>query len=102
MVCGRARGYAATATWRTRLCLLQYRNVRVCIFPQREEIFVSRECSDEGSFGIRALRGPRLQSVCRCHAQMRQRSRPAGPQDAAVVEYLLKLSRGSTALSGWL
>jgi hypothetical protein len=31
---------------------------------------------------------------------MRQRSRPAVPDDAAVVEDLLKLSGGSTALSG--
>jgi hypothetical protein len=34
------------------------------------------------------------------HAQMRQRSRPAVPHNGAVVENLLKLGRGRSALSG--
>jgi hypothetical protein len=41
-----------------------------------------------------------LQGVCTSHSQMRQRSRPAVPDDAAVVENLLKFGGGSGALSG--
>src|SRR4029077_11124388 len=79
---------------------LQDRDVGVGIFPQREKIFVSGECPNAGAIGTRTLRGFRLQSIPTSHAQMRQRSRPAVPHDAAVIENLLKLGGGSAALPG--
>src|SRR5271156_5617248 len=75
-------------------------NVGVRVFPEREEILVGGERPHAGGIGIRALRGFRLRSVRTSHAQMRQRSRPAVPDNAAVVENLLKLGSGSAALSG--
>src|ERR1700685_397669 len=83
-----------------RFGLLQDGNVGVGVFPEGEEIFVGCERSDAGSIGIRSLRGSRLQRIRTCHTQMRQGSRPAVPDDAAVVENLLKLGGSSTALSG--
>jgi hypothetical protein len=80
--------------------LLQDGDVGVGVFPEREEIFVGGEGSNAGRIGIRALRSSRLQSVCTGHAQMRQRSRPAVPDDPAVVENLLKLGGGRSAVSG--
>ena len=80
--------------------LLQDRDVGGGVFPEGEEVFVGRECPDAGSIGIRTLRGSRLQCIGTCHAQMRQRSRPAVPDDAAVIENLLKLCGSSVALSG--
>src|ERR1700722_1973307 len=79
---------------------LEDRDVGVGVFPEREKIFVGGERADAGGIGIRALRGLCLQSVRASHSQMRQRSRPAVPDDAAVVENLLKLNGGRTALSG--
>ena len=46
------------------------------------------------------VRSSRLQGVGTGHAQMRQGSRPAVPDDAAVVDDLLKLGGGFFALSG--
>src|SRR5271168_408221 len=83
-----------------RLGFFQDGDVGVGVFPEGEEIFVGGERPDAGGIGIRALRGSRLQSVGTGHSQMRQRSRPAVPDDAAVVENLLKLSGGFVALSG--
>ena len=82
-----------------RLGLLQDGNVGVGVFPKREEIFVGGKPPHASGIGIRTLRGLRLQSVRPSHSQMRQSSRPAIPDDPAVVENLLKLG-GSTALSG--
>src|ERR1019366_1626776 len=82
-----------------RLGLLQDGDVGVGVFPEGEEIFVGGERPDAGGVGIGSLRGSRLQRVRACHAQMRQRSRPAVPDDAAVVENLLKLGSGGTTLS---
>ena len=94
----------------TRMLLLQFRvlgfgllqdgDVGVGVFPEREEIFVGGERPDAGGIGIRSLRSSRLQGVGTSHAQMRQRSRPAVPDDAAVVDDLLKLGGGSATLSG--
>jgi hypothetical protein len=42
----------------------------------------------------RLLESFRLHSVRACYAQMRQRSRPAVPDDAAVVENFLALTEG--------
>jgi hypothetical protein len=42
-----------------------------------------------------------LQGVGTSYTQMRQRSRPAVPNDAAVVENFLKLGSGRTALTRW-
>ena len=75
--------------------LLQDGDVGVGVFPEGQEIFVGGERPDAGGVGIRALRGFRLQGVGASHAQMRQRSRPAVPDDAAVVENLLELGGGS-------
>src|SRR4029077_2366092 len=83
-----------------RLGLLQDGNVGVGVFPEREEIFVSSERPDAGSIGIRALRSSRLQGIGASDAQMRQRSRPAIRDNAAVVENLLKLGGGGIALPG--
>ncbi len=83
-----------------RLGFLQDGDVGVGVFPEGEEIFVGGERPDAGGIGIRSLRGSRLQGVGASHSQMRQRSRPAVPDDAAVVENLLKLGGGCTALSG--
>jgi hypothetical protein len=80
--------------------LLQDRDVGVGVFPKREEVFVGGERPDAGSIGIRSLRGSRLQGIGASHAQMRQGSRPTVPDDSAVVDDLLKLGSGSTALSG--
>src|ERR1700730_3256786 len=83
-----------------RLGLLQDGDVGVGVFPEGEEIFVGGERPDAGGIGIRSLRGSRLQGIGTSHSQMRQRSRPAVPDDRAVVENFLKLGGGSTALSG--
>src|SRR5208282_2518477 len=72
----------------------------VGVFPEVEEIVVGGEGVNAGGFGIRALRRSRLQGIGASHAKTRQRSRPAVPDDAAVVENLLKLGGGGTALSG--
>src|SRR5271170_4293729 len=71
-----------------RLGLLQDGNVRVGVFPEGEEIFVGGEGPDAGGGGIRSLRSSRLQGVGTRHSQVRQRSRPADPDDTAVVAAL--------------
>src|SRR5579864_7834661 len=87
-----------------RFGFFQDGNVGVGVFPQRKKIFVGGERPNAGGIGIRVLplsvKSFRLQSVRTSYSEMRQRSRPAVPHDAAVVEYLLKLGGGSTALSG--
>jgi hypothetical protein len=79
--------------------LFEDRNIRVGVFPEREEILVGGERPSAGGIGIRALRSSRLQSVGTCHSQMCQGSRPAVHDDPAVVDDLLKLGGGSTSLS---
>jgi hypothetical protein len=44
------------------------------------------------------LRSPCQQGIGTSHSQTRQRSRPAVPDDASVVENLLKLGGGGAAL----
>src|ERR1035437_2293236 len=83
-----------------RLGLLQNGDVGVGVFPEGEKILVCCQSTNAGSVGISTLRGSRLQGVGTRHSQTRQRSRPAVPDDAAVVDDLLKLGGGSTALSG--
>src|SRR5580704_12563245 len=78
--------------------LLQDRDVGIGVFPEGEEVFVGSEVSDAGGITIRSLRGSRLQGVGAGYSQMRQRSRPTVPDDAAVVENFLKLGGGSAAL----
>jgi len=80
--------------------LFQNGDVWIGVFPEGEEIFVSRERPDAGGISIRPLRGTRLQGVGTSHPQMRQSSRPAVTDDAAVVENPLKLSGGITTFSG--
>src|SRR5271155_1026595 len=82
------------------LGLLQDGDVGVGVFPERKEIFVGGERPDAGGISVRALRCSRLHGIGTSHSQVRQRSSPAVPDDAAVVENLLKLGRGSVALSG--
>jgi hypothetical protein len=77
----------------TRLRHFKEWDVGVGVFPEREEIFVGGERPDAGGVGIRVVRGSRLQSVRPSHSQMRQRSRPAVPDDAAVAENLLTRRR---------
>ena len=60
----------------------------------------SQERPDAGGIGIRTLRSSRMQCVPTRHTEMCQRSRPAVPDDAAVVENFLKLCGGSAALFG--
>ena len=69
-----------------RLGLHQDGDVGVGVFPEREEIFVGGEGAGAGGVGICSPRGSRLQGVGTSHAQMRQRSRPAVPDNPAVVE----------------
>jgi len=83
-----------------RLGFLQDGDVGVGVFPEREEIFVGGECPYTGSIGIRSLRRSRLQGVGTSRSQMRQCSRPAVPDNAAVGKNLLKLGGSSAALSG--
>ena len=83
------------------LGMLHDRDGGVGVFPGGEEIFVGSEGTDAGSIGIGALRGSRLQGVGTSYTQMRQCSRPAVPNDAAVVENFLKLGSGRTALTRW-
>jgi hypothetical protein len=75
-------------------------DVGVGVPPESEEIFVGDERTDAGGIGICSLRSSRLQGIGPSHSQMRQRSRPAVPDDSAVVENLLKLGGGSAAISG--
>src|SRR3984893_2484566 len=82
------------------LGFLQDRNIGVGVFPEREEIFVGGERPDAGRIGIRSLRGSRLQSVRASHAKTRYCTRPAVPDNAAVIEGFLKLGGGGAALSG--
>jgi len=84
-----------------RLSLFQDWDVGVGVFPEGEEVFVGGEGPDAGGIGICALRGSRLQGIGAGHAQMRQGSCPAVPDDSAVVENLLKLGGGTSALSGY-
>jgi hypothetical protein len=70
----------------------------VGIFPEHEEIFVGNECADAAGIGICSRGGSRLQGVGASHSQMRQSSRPAVPNDAAVVKRRFDchaLTRGS-------
>src|SRR5580693_2074215 len=80
--------------------LFQDWDVRVRSFPEREEILVGGTRPNAGGIGIHSLRGSRLQGIGASHSQMRQRTCPAIPDDAAVVENLLKLGGGRAALSG--
>src|SRR5208282_165335 len=75
-------------------------DVGIGVFPEGEKISVGGKRPDAGGIGIRSLRGSRLQSVGTSYSQMRQCSCPAVPDDPAVVENLLKLGGGSTALPG--
>jgi|ERR1035437_3730469 hypothetical protein len=76
-------------------------DVGVGVFPEGEEIFVGGEGASAGEVGIRSLRDSRLERIPTRHAQMRQSSRPAVPNDPAVVENLLKLG-GGVMLLAWL
>src|SRR5580692_8551641 len=82
-----------------RFGLLENRDVAVGLFPECEEVFVSGESTDAGGIGSRSLRGSRLQGIGPSDSQRRQRSRPAVPHDAVVIDNLLKLSRGGSTLS---
>ena len=75
-------------------------DVGVGVFPEGEKVFVSGKRSDAVGIGIRALQGSCLQRVCTRHAQTRQGSRPAVPNDAAVVENLLELGGSFFTLPG--
>jgi hypothetical protein len=62
-------------------CLLQLRilslglfqdgDVGIGVFPKREKILVSGECSDAGGIGISALQSSRLQSIGTSYSEMR-------------------------------
>ena len=74
-------------------------NLWVGIFPERKEVLVRGQRSDASGIGIGAARSLHLHCVRAGHAQMRQSSRPAVPDDAAVVEDLLELGCRFLALS---
>ena len=86
------------------LGLLKDGDVGIGVFPEREEVLVRGECPDAGAMGIRALplslKSSRVQGIRPSHAQIRQRSRPAVPDDAAVVDDLLELGGGLRRLVG--
>jgi len=84
-----------------RLGLLEDGDVGVGISPKGEEVLVGCQRPYAGGVGIRALRSSRLQGAGTRHAQMRRGSRPAVPDDAAVVQNFLELAGGGTALSGF-
>jgi hypothetical protein len=81
------------------LGLLKNGDIGIRVLPQRQKIPVGCERPDAGSIGIRALRTSRLQRIGTSHAQMRQRSRPAIPDNTAVIENLVKFGGSSNALS---
>jgi hypothetical protein len=83
-----------------RLGFFEDGDIGVGVFPESEEILIGGERPDTSGIGVRALRGSRLQRIRASYAQMRQRSRPAVPNDTAVVENLLKLGGGSAVLLG--
>jgi hypothetical protein len=101
MACGQVCQCTGSLQLRV-LCLgfLQDGDVGVGVFPEREEIFVGGECPYAGGIGIRSLRSSRLLGLGTSHSQMRQRSRPAVPDYAAVVENPRKLGGSRAALSG--
>src|SRR5580700_9291177 len=80
--------------------LLQDGDVWIGVLPEGEEVFVGSKRPNAGAIGIRPLRGSRLQGVRTSHSQRRQRSRPAVPDDAAVVGAFLELGGSFCALSG--
>jgi hypothetical protein len=83
-----------------RFGFLQDGNIRISIFPKRKGILVSGKRPTARKISVRSLRTSSLKRIRPSHAQMRQRSRPAVPDDAAVVDDLLKLGGGLFALSG--
>jgi len=83
-----------------RLGLLQDWDVGFGLFPEIEEILVGGKRPDASGIGIRTLCGFRLQGIRPGYAQARQGPSPAVPDQAAVVENLLKLSRRRRTLSG--
>ena len=80
------------------LGLFQDGDIGVGVFPEGEEVFVSGERTHSGGISIRPLRSSGLQGVGPSHSQMRQRSRPAVPNNATVVEDLLELDGSLLAL----
>jgi hypothetical protein len=97
---GRGRHVAAvTAASRPRLWLASRWERRGRRLSKAQGNLCRRESPDAGGIDIRPVRGSRLQDVGPSHSQTRQRSRPAIPDDPAVVENFLKLG-GRSALSG--
>ena len=79
--------------------LLQDGDVRISVFPQREEIFVGGKCPDASRVGVRALQGSCLYYVGAGETYMRERPREAISNDSPVLQYLLKLGGTLLALS---
>src|ERR1035437_7080849 len=75
-------------------------DVGVGVFPEGEEIFVGGECASASEVGIGAGRGAGGERVGAGYAEMRERSGPAEPDDAAVIDDFLKCGGGWVALSG--
>src|SRR5208282_364062 len=73
-------------------------DVGVGIFPEREKIFVGGERAHAGGVGLCTLRSFELHGVRTRQSQMCQRSGPAVPDNAVVVDDFLKLSSCSFAL----
>jgi hypothetical protein len=81
-------------------CFYQDGDVELGVFPEGEKISVGDPRPDTSGIGVRSLRASRLQGVGTRHSQVGQSSRPAVPDDAAVVENVLKLGGGGGALPG--
>jgi hypothetical protein len=75
-------------------------NVAICVLPERQEIFAGGERPETGGIGIHSTGISRLQGIGTSHSQVRQRSRPAVPDNATMIENLLKLGGSSPTLSG--
>ena len=75
-------------------------DVGIGVFPEGEEVFVRCKRPDAGGISVRSLRGSRLQGIGASHSQTCQRSCPAVPDNAAVVDNLLELGGSLLALSG--
>jgi hypothetical protein len=80
--------------------LLQDRNIRVGVFPQRQKILVRCQRPHSRRIRVRALFRFRLQRIGPRHSQLRQHAGPAVPDDVGVVQNFLELPSSGFPLAG--